>query len=218
MKSAVHFSILAALLLVIAPPTFAQQTQQTEKERAEAEEREEREEARRREAERAAAERKRRLREERDLDLKRWLERVSPEGRARAEARENYYRALRLDGFLKDVEKFHRQAVELHALRFAPMSERWAKKDLERLSKDLEKATEKLLKFIDSGSDAPEIEVGPVPAERVETRLRRLASTVNRLVPRIVQLTTGEVLDLKLQRDVRVDLFVIRALSHELRN
>jgi hypothetical protein len=218
MKTAVISSILVALFFLSAPASFAQQTQRTEKERAEAEAMEEREEARRREAERAVAERERRLREERDRDLKLWLESVSPEGRARAEARENYYRALRLDGFQKDVEKFHRQAAELHALRFAPMSERWAKQDLERLSKDLEKATEKLLKFIDSGSDAPEIEVGPLPAERVETRLRRLAWTVNRLVPRIVQLTTGDVLDLELQRDVRVDLFVIRALSHELRN
>ncbi len=37
-----------------------------------------------------------------------------------------------------------------------------------------------------------------------------------RLVPRIITLTTGDLLDLTLQREVRRDLFLMLALSHDL--
>ena len=134
------------------------------------------------------------------------------------EAREHYNRKLRLNDFLKDVDKFERAAVRVRACAFSPMSENWAVKDLEKHSNEFEKMTEQLRKFIDYGLDPPPVEVAPLRNESLESRLRRLATMTNRLIPRMVTLTTGDILDLEMQRGVRQELASLTALGRALRN
>ena len=96
-----------------------------------------------------------------------FLEGIFTDPRDLKEAREHYNRKMRLDSFLKDVDnKFRRVAVELQACAYSPMSEGWAVKDLEKRSKEFEKMTEQIRKFIDYGIDPPPVEVAPPPNEK----------------------------------------------------
>ena len=172
---------------------------------------------RRRRATEAAEKRTReRDREDSARRLAGWLNSISPEARAREEARENYYLVLRLDSFLKDVIQFEAHVFSLSVLSFAPLDEIWAIQDVRRRARDLEEKTERLLDFIDSGSDAPKLVVGTLPEESLDRRLGRIDRLSRRLIPRIITLTTGDLLDLTLQREVRRDLFLMLALSHDI--
>lgn len=136
----------------------------------------------------------------------------------RKEAREHFNRKLRLNDFLKDVDRFQRAAVRVRACAFSPMSRNWAVKDLEKHSKEFEKMTEQLRELIDYGLDPPPVEVAPLRNESLENRLRRLARMTNRLIPRMVTLTTGDILDLEMQRSVRQELASLTALGRALGN
>ncbi len=210
---------LFACLLVCPSLAFAQEPPSLPPDVKEASrlEREAIREAERRAAE-ARAERERRAREAEASRRRReeLRERNSPEALARKEARENYYRTRRLQGFLKDLREFGRQAFDLRTLRFAPMSKIWAVRDLDRRSRNLEKKTQDILKFIDSGSDAPELEVGSLPTESLDKRLNRIAGLAQGLVPQIIELTTGDLLDVALQREVRRNLYLMRAFVRDL--
>ena len=123
---------------------------------------------------------------------------------------------MRLDSFLKDVVQFEAHVFGLSVLSFAPLDEIWAMQDVRRRARDLEEKTERLLDFIDSGRDAPKLVVGKLPEESLDRRIGRIDRLSGRLIPRIITLTTGDLLDLTLQREVRRDLFLMLALSHDL--
>ena len=78
--------------------------------------------------------------------------------------------------------------------------------------------TERLIKFIDYGIDPPPIQIAPLPSESLEFHLRRLARMTNRLLPRVIELTTGDLLDLNMQREVRRELALMKALARGLPN
>ncbi len=226
MKPLIRYFILGIVFFLLPSPIYAQGEgqQKPKQEKKEVPEETDREIERREEAERLAEEREEaRVRRREAEERRRRAEEMFPEStyyeeRDLKEAREHYYRKIRLDSFLNDVDKFQRVAVAVRACAFAPLSEAWAVKDLEKHSKEFEKMTERLRKFIDYGIDPPTVEVPPLPDESLESRLRRLVRMTNRLVPRIIKLTTADILDLKLQRRVRQDLAMMKVLSRALRN
>lgn len=222
MKTLIRYFILGVALSLVPVSTYAQGKgqQKPKQEKKELPEETDREIERREEAERLAEEREEaRVRRREAEERRRRAEEMFPERTpTEKEAREHYNRKLRLSDFLKDVDKFQRVAAAVRACAFAPMSEAWAVKDLEKHSKEFEKMTERLRKFIDYGIDPPTVEVAPLPDESMESRLRRLVRMTNRLVPRIIKLTTADILDLRLQRGVRQDLAMMKVLSRALRN
>jgi hypothetical protein len=128
-----------------------------------------------------------------------------------AEGREMLFRGRRLAGFLKEVEQLRADVRALRALRYAPMSEPWAIRDLARRAKDLENMADRLLDFVEDGSD-PEIEVF-LPEENLAACLRRLSRVTRRLIPRVVALSTGAILDVSLYRYVVASLAQIRSIG-----
>ena len=128
-----------------------------------------------------------------------------------AEGRELLFRGMRLDRFLKDLEQLRLDVRALRALRYAPMSEPWAIRDLGHRAREIENAADRLLDFVQDGSD-PKIEV-LLPEESLARCLRRLSRVTNRMLPRIVYLTTGDILDIGLYRQVVSYLAQIRSIG-----
>ena len=58
----------------------------------------------------------------------------------------------------------------------------------------------------------------PDLTQKHNENLRRLATMTNRLIPRMVTLTTGDILDLEMQRAVRQELASLTALGRALGN
>ena len=87
----------------------------------------------------------------RRADLARLGVSITPEARANSETIENYYVKLRLRQFLDDLIDFSLQVRAIHAFRFAPMSEPWAIRDLERRVDRLDDRTEDLIDFSSTG-------------------------------------------------------------------
>ncbi len=141
---------------------------------------------------------------------------ITPEARANRETIENYYVKLRLWRFLDDLIDFSLQVRAIHAFRFAPMSEPWAIRDLERRVDKLDDRTEDLIDFIDWGWDLPEPDLVPLRVESDISRINGITAMSRNLVPRIVELTTGDLLNLGVQSEVRYDLFVMRQMIRSL--
>ncbi len=141
---------------------------------------------------------------------------ITPEARANRETIENYYVKLRLRRFLDDLIDFSLQVRAIHAFRFAPMSDPWVIRDLERRVDKLDDRTEDLIDFIDWGWDLPEPDLERLPVESDMSRINGIAALSRNLVPRIVELTTGDLLNLGVQSEVRFDLFVMRQMIRSL--
>ena len=130
----------------------------------------------------------------------------------------NYYRTMPLLRFLDDVIDFSLEVRAVHALRFAPMEEPWAIRDRDRRTDKLEDRIQDVIDFIDLGWDVPDPELEPLPTEGTMSRINRIAALSRNLVPRVVDLTTGDILDLGVQREVRHDLFVMRQMIRSLQD
>ena len=128
-----------------------------------------------------------------------------------ADGPEMLFRGRRLAGFLREVEQLRLDVRAMRAFRYAPMSEPWAIRDLARRARDLEEMADRLLDFVQDGSD-PEIEV-LLPEEDLAACLRRLSRVTRRLIPRVVALTTGAILDVSLYQDVVACLAQIRSIG-----
>ncbi len=96
------------------------------------------------------------------------------------------------------------------------MSEPWAIRDLERRVDKLDDRTEDLIDFIDWGWDLPEPDLVPLRVESDISRINGITAMSRNLVPRIVELTTGDLLNLGVQSEVRYDLFVMRQMIRSL--
>lgn len=160
--------------------------------------------------------RERAVESNRRADLARLGVSITPEARANRETIENYYVKLRLWRFLDDLIDFSLQVRAIHAFRFAPMSEPWAIRDLERRVDKLDDRTEDLIDFIDWGWDLPEPDLVPLRVESDISRINGITAMSRNLVPRIVELTTGDLLNLGVQSEVRYDLFVMRQMIRSL--
>jgi hypothetical protein len=117
----------------------------------------------------------------------------------------------RREAFRADVRLFHEQVVGFWALRFAPMSERWAREDLRQRSGDLSGTLERMREYVDRDSDPPDLEPAPLPGQNLVERLDRLLIVGLRLRSQVVEVTEGEVLDLGMLREVRSDFATLEA-------
>ncbi len=140
------------------------------------------------------------------------------EARERGDRIANYYRTMPLLRFLDDVIDFSLQVRALHALRFAPMEEPWAIQDLERRRDKLGDRIQDVIDFFDLGWDLPDPELEPLAAASAMSRINQIAALSRNLVPRVVDLTTGDILDLGVQREVRCGLFVMRQMVRSLQD
>lgn len=123
----------------------------------------------------------------------------------------------RRHAFRADVRGFHDQLVGLWVLRFARMSETWARKDLEERLKDLGNTLERMRKYVDRDSDPPDFTPAGLDGQTLPERLDQLVMLGLELPRRIVEVTEGEVLDLVQLNDVRSDLASLEAWTDELR-
>ncbi len=224
-KMIVRYFILGIILSLLPVPTYAQGEEERNRKagKTDVPEETEGEIERREDAEETARTREERLARTRMAEILSRIDEANlkamySDPRDLKEAREHYNRKIRLNDFLKDVDKFQRVAVDVRACMYSPMSESWAARDLEKHSEELEKMTERLIKFIDYGIDPPPIQIAPLPSESLEFRLRRLARMTNRLLPRVIELTPGDLLDLNMQREVRRELALMKALARGLPN
>ncbi len=121
------------------------------------------------------------------------------------------------NGFASDMTEFLRMAEEISHYRFAPMSERWAVKGIEKRSKDLEKRVDAILRFLlDGRSD----ELGSAPLFTnltMDGKVADLNSRFSNIRPKIVKVLVGDTIDVDLYQDVVQELTEIKALSQAFR-
>jgi hypothetical protein len=122
-------------------------------------------------------------------------------------------RQARVNGFLKDLEKFRRLGLEIASYRSAPTLEPSVIRDLDSSSRELRKATDKIIEFVDWGFDYPPARVVRTSEGSLPDRLIEVGAMVEQVLPRVIELTTGHVLDLGLHREIRLELFEIKAFS-----
>ena len=82
----------------------------------------------------------------------------------------------------------------------------------------LEDRVQDLIDFIESGWDVVEPDLEPLPAESTASRINLIVGLTLSVVPRVIDLTTGDLLDLGMQGEVRRDLFVMRQMIRSLQD
>ena len=120
--------------------------------------------------------------------------------------------------FRDDVRTFRNELVGLWTLRFAPMTEEWARKDLEARSEDLGDTLERMREHVDRGSDPPDFEPGPLEGQTLAERLDLLVMVGLRLRNTVIEVTDGDVLDLRQLNAVRSDFATLEAWAEEFRD
>ena len=121
------------------------------------------------------------------------------------------------NGFASDISEFLGMAEEISHYRFAPMSEPWAVKSVEKRSKDLQKRVEAILRFLLDGS--PD-HLGTTPLFTDLTMDGKVADLNSRLTnvrPKIVQVLVGDTIHVDLYQEVVQELTEIKALTQALR-
>jgi hypothetical protein len=119
--------------------------------------------------------------------------------------------------FASDMSEFLSIAEEISHYRFAPMSERWAVKGIEKRSKDLQKRADAILRFL---LDGPSDELGAAPLFTdltMDGKVAGLNSRVSEIRPKIVQVLVGDTIDVDLYQEVVQELTEIKALTQALR-
>jgi hypothetical protein len=127
------------------------------------------------------------------------------------------YVQLRLEGFDKDLVRFDRFGIEPWTSTYDGSSGQWTVQDIDVRSKELKEATSGVIDFIEwllnvkAGEDP-----SPPQDVDVQVRLERIQQIATRVRPRIIEVTTGEVLDIFLFAEVLQDLSEVRALATNL--
>lgn len=123
----------------------------------------------------------------------------------------------RAEDFREDLRTFRDQLVGLWAMRFAPVTEDWAREELEDRSDDLGDTLERMRKFVDRDSDPPDFEPAVLEGETLAERLDRLVMVGLRLRISVIEVTEGEVLNLELLNEVRSDFATLESWAEEFR-
>lgn len=123
----------------------------------------------------------------------------------------------RRQDFRRDLRSLRAQVVGIWAFRFAPMSERWARTDLENRSRELEGTLERVREYLDRDSDPPEVEPAALDGQSFGERLNRFLIVGAPLPDLVLEVVEGEVLDLALLGRVREDLVSLEFWVRELR-
>ena len=121
---------------------------------------------------------------------------------------------IRVNAFLKDLGEFRRLGIEVASYRYAPIDQPWAVQGLAESSRDLRETTDEIIEFVDIGFDYPPATVVRTAQGNLYDQLIEVGSMVEHVLPRVFELTTGHVLDLELHREIRQELFEIKAFSH----
>ena len=121
------------------------------------------------------------------------------------------------NGFASDMSEFLKLAEEISHYRFAPMSEPWAVKSIEKRSKDLQKRVEAILRFLRDGRLD---HLGATPSFTdltMDGKVADLNSRISEISPKIVQVLVGDTLDVDLYQEVVQELTEIKALTQAVR-
>ena len=120
------------------------------------------------------------------------------------------------NGFLEPVSEFLKLAEKISHYRFAPMSEPWAVKSIEKRSKDLQKRVEAILRFL---LDGRPYHLGATPSFdlTMDGKVADLNARISEIRPKIVQVLVGDTLDVDLYQEVVQELTEIKALTQALR-
>ncbi len=120
------------------------------------------------------------------------------------------------NGFLEPVSEFLKLAEKISHYRFAPMSEPWAVKSIEKRSKDLQKRVEAILRFL---LDGRPYHLGATPSFdlTMDGKVADLNARISEIRPKIVQVLVGDTLDVDLYQEVVEELTEIKALTQALR-
>ena len=121
----------------------------------------------------------------------------------------------RQQDFREDLRTFRNELVALWALRFAPMTEEWAREELEDGSDDLGDTLERMRKFVDRGSDPPDFEPVVLEGATLAERLDRVVAVGLRLRESVIDLTEGDVLSIELLNAVRSDFATLESWAEE---
>jgi hypothetical protein len=123
----------------------------------------------------------------------------------------------RRQDFRREVGSLREQVVGFWAFRFAPLSEDWARRDLDRRSRELARTLERLREFINQDSDPPEYEPAVLLGDTFLERLNQFVLVGVRLPGLIHEVTDGDVLDLKTLARVRMDLANLESWVRQFR-
>lgn len=123
----------------------------------------------------------------------------------------------RRQDFRREVGALREQVVGFWAFRFAPMSEEWARRDLEERSRELARTLEHIREFIDKDSDPPEYAPAVFLGDSFLERLNQFVIVGARLPGLILEVTDGEVLDLATLTRVRMDLASLEFWARQFR-
>jgi hypothetical protein len=104
------------------------------------------------------------------------------------------------------VEETAMLAQQIEDLYYTSVSGDWLEGELDEPSHDLEETTGRLTELVNSGTDAPQINV----------RVRRIVNWSRRLIPNILFLVAEDAVNLDLSNHVRDDLAIIEALTRAL--
>lgn len=125
-------------------------------------------------------------------------------------------RRMRRD-FRREVGALREQVLGFWAFRFAPMSEDWARRDLDERSRELVRTLERLREFIDRDSDPPEYAGAVLLGDSFLERLNQFVTVGARLPDLILEVTDGDVLDLATLTRVRMDLASLESWARQFR-
>jgi len=95
------------------------------------------------------------------------------------------------NGFASDMSKFLGMAEDISHYRFAPMSEPWAVKSVEKRSKDLQKRVEAILRFLLDGRPDPPGAITLFTDLTMDGKVADLNSRLTNVRPKIVQVLVG---------------------------
>jgi len=121
---------------------------------------------------------------------------------------------IRVNAFLKDLERFCRLGIEVASYRYAPIDQAWAVQGLGESSTNLRRTTNGIIEFVDIGFDYPPATVVRTARGNPHDQLIEVGSMVEQVLPRVFRLTTGHVLDIDHHREIHQVLFEIKAFSH----
>jgi hypothetical protein len=118
--------------------------------------------------------------------------------------------------FRSDLRLFRRRIVEFWALRFAPMSEAWARRDLTERTEELAGLLERMREHVNRDSSPPDAEPVPLAGRTFSEHLDRFFLVASRLPARAVAVTEGQVLDFGLLLEVREDFRTLESWTSAL--
>jgi hypothetical protein len=123
----------------------------------------------------------------------------------------------RRQDFRRELGSLRQQVVGFWAFRYAPMSEEWAKRDLDERARELARTLERLREFVNRDSDPPEYDPAVLSGDSFLERLSHFVRVASRLPGLILEVTEGEVLDLATLDRVRTDLASLESWVREFR-